>query len=96
MPFVVTDRAIQVVRQLKPEQRAKLMALIERATSLGPEKFLRENATYKIANPQRKVAYIRGPENLRIILSFAPDGTVLIEDVLSKQVLSKITGKNIQ
>lgn len=96
MPFVVTDRAMQVVRQLKPDQRAKLMALIERASSLGADRFFDENARYKIANPLRQVAYIRGPDNLRIVMSFTPDGAVLIEDILSKQVLSKITGKNIQ
>ena len=96
MRVELTDRALQVIRQLKPTERNEVLSLIDKASNQDSNRFFRDNAQHKLANPVRKLAYIRGPRNLRLIISFAQDGTVLIEDVLAKEMLSKITGKLIQ
>jgi len=89
MKIVLDDRAHTALRHLKDSDKARVLATIEQASKMLPEQFPGSLQTRKIRDPAADVFVLRASPRFRIIFRYSEEGGILIEDVVSHDLLER-------
>lgn len=95
MDIEVSNRASQALRQLDKRDTHEIRQIFARLDSWNLDEIMNRLDIKALSSSLKKTYYIRGPKDLRVVISINVPDRVLVEDIISKQMLQKISGKLI-
>lgn len=89
MRIFIEDRVEQAFRHLKPSEAEKVARVLSMLEVESFENLRTHFKIYKLSTPGEQVFVLRATPKLRILFKYGEDQTLLIEDIVSHEVLEK-------
>jgi hypothetical protein len=84
---MLDDRADQTIRQLRPNDRKKIVQTLQMLGFQTPEDLVRLPSLFKIRGTDLFV--FRATPRLRVLFHLEPERMLVVEDIVSREVLQK-------
>lgn len=92
MQLVIEDRVEQAFRHLQPSEADKVTSVLSRLKAETFENLRHHFSIHKLLIPGEQVFVLRATPRLRILFKYGENQTLLIEDIVSHEVLEKFFG----
>lgn len=92
MRILIEDRVGQAFRHLQPTDAAKVARVLSILEVESFENLRTHFQIHKLSTPGEQVFVLRATPRLRILFKYGEDQTLLIEDIVSHEVLEKFFG----
>ena len=92
MRLVIEDRVEQAFRHLQPSEADKVSRVLSLLEAETFENLRSHFQIHKLSTPGEQVLVLRATPRLRILFKYGEDQTLLIEDIVSHEVLEKFFG----
>ncbi len=92
MRIIIEDRVEQAFRHLQPMEAEKVARVLQKLESETFENLRSHFQINKLLTPSEQVFVLRATPRLRILFKYGEDQTLLIEDIVSHEVLEKFFG----
>lgn len=92
MRILIEDRVEQAFRHLQPSDAEKVARVLSMLDVESFENLRTHFQIHKLSTPGEQVFVLRATPRLRILFKYGEDQTLLIEDIVSHEVLEKFFG----
>jgi len=92
MRIIIEDRVEQALRHLNPVEAKKVARVLRQLQDEDFQNFRHRFITHKLSTPGEQVFVLRATPRLRVLFKYRDDQTLLIEDIVSHEVLEKFFG----
>lgn len=92
MRLIIEDRVEQAFRHLRPLEAAKVSHVLDLLKNETFENLRSRFQIHKLSTPGEQVFVLRATPRLRLLFKYGEDQTLLIEDIVSHEVLEKFFG----
>ena len=92
MRILIEDRVEQAFRHLQPAEADKVARVLSMLEVESFENLRTHFQIHKLSTPGEQVFVLRATPRLRILFKYGEDQTLLIEDIVSHEVLEKFFG----
>lgn len=92
MHVLIEDRVEQAIRHLQPIEADKVIRVLRMLEEDSFENLRTHYRIHKLLTPGEQVFVLRATPKLRILFKYGDDQTLIIEDVVSHEVLEKFFG----
>lgn len=89
MRLIFENRVEQALRHLQPADANKISVVLNRLETENFESIHSHFQIHKLVASSEQVFVLRVTPNLRIIFKYGEDQTLLVEDIVSHEVLEK-------
>ncbi|MDX1751422.1 MAG: hypothetical protein R3271_14020 [Methylophaga sp.] len=94
MQIIIEDRVDQAFRHLKPDEAKKVSSIFTKLKAENFENFKSHFKIHKLSIPGEQVFVLRATPKLRVLFKYGENQTLVIEDIVSHEVLEKFFGGN--
>ena len=89
MNLLLEDRVEQAVRYLQPPDAKHITKIIQALKQESLENLRKRFDIYPLSSPGEQVFVLRATPRLRILFKYTEDKTLVIEDIVSHEMLKK-------
>jgi mRNA-degrading endonuclease YafQ of YafQ-DinJ toxin-antitoxin module len=89
MRIIIEDRVEQAFRHLQPSEADKVAKILSLLEHESIQNLRSRFKIHKLSTPDENVFVIQATSKLRILFKYDKDQTLLIEDIVSHDVLEK-------
>lgn len=93
MRILIEDRVEQAFRHLQPSEAEKVAEVLSMLELESFEILRTHFQIHELSTPGEQVFVLRATPKLRILFKYGKDQTLLIEDIVSHEVLEKFFGE---
>lgn len=92
MRVIIEDRVEQAFRHMQPAEAEKVTRVLRALHEENFQDFRIRFPSYKLALPGQQVFVIRATPKWRILFNYGDEQTLIIEDIVSHEILEKFFG----
>ncbi|TGK27868.1 hypothetical protein EHQ05_08760 [Leptospira yasudae] len=89
MELIFEERVEQALRHLQSKDLKKTFVLLEKLRNSNFEQFKLEHRAKKIISSSENIFVVRINEKLRLLLRYGNDQSIILEDIVSHDILEK-------